>query len=224
MKPPPLTYEQATELLLNLVGWIERYEAEGYLATDRAYEDKLRAHADIAGIAHHQPRPRDPSTCCECVLATPNGPRRLPQLPLPGRGSVQRRPAPPGPPLRPADPRREGAGVSGYRTGRKVGRTLYKQVGRSPSDDDQLIGVLDTPELALYAADAMSAADAGMVYLVPTLDQLAAHLSEARRERGMSVRQVAAVTGTSASTVSRVERGYDVSLSGALALLQWATS
>ena len=35
-----------------------------------------------------------------------------------------------------------------WRTGRKVGRTVYAQVGREPSDDDALIGMFDTAELA----------------------------------------------------------------------------
>jgi hypothetical protein len=35
-----------------------------------------------------------------------------------------------------------------WRTGRKVGRTIYAQVGELPSDDDQLIGLMDTRELA----------------------------------------------------------------------------
>jgi hypothetical protein len=35
-----------------------------------------------------------------------------------------------------------------WRQGRKVGRTLYAQLGPEPSDNDPLIGVLDTPELA----------------------------------------------------------------------------
>ncbi len=35
-----------------------------------------------------------------------------------------------------------------YRTGRKVGRTIYRQVGTEPSDDDELVGLLDTPVLA----------------------------------------------------------------------------
>jgi hypothetical protein len=34
------------------------------------------------------------------------------------------------------------------RVGRKVGRTLYLQAGDQPSDDDRLIGLVDTPELA----------------------------------------------------------------------------
>jgi hypothetical protein len=38
-----------------------------------------------------------------------------------------------------------------WRQGRKVGRTLYAVVGDEPSDDDVLIGVLDTPELAALA-------------------------------------------------------------------------
>lgn len=35
-----------------------------------------------------------------------------------------------------------------WRTGRKVGRTIYAQVGDLPSDVDMLIGVMDTPVLA----------------------------------------------------------------------------
>lgn len=35
-----------------------------------------------------------------------------------------------------------------WRTGRKVGRTIYLQHGDEPSDDDQLIGVMDSPDLA----------------------------------------------------------------------------
>lgn len=41
-----------------------------------------------------------------------------------------------------------------WRPGRKVGRTIYAMVGPYPSDDDVLIGVMDTPELAEYAVDA----------------------------------------------------------------------
>lgn len=35
-----------------------------------------------------------------------------------------------------------------WRVGRKVGRTIYAQLGNEPSDNDPLIGVLDTAELA----------------------------------------------------------------------------
>jgi hypothetical protein len=38
--------------------------------------------------------------------------------------------------------------IEQWRTGRKVGRTIYRQVGEHPSDADLLIGVMDTPELA----------------------------------------------------------------------------
>lgn len=43
------------------------------------------------------------------------------------------------------------------RTGRKVGRTLYHQLGAEPSDDDELIGVMDTPDWARLVADAVNA-------------------------------------------------------------------
>jgi hypothetical protein len=44
-----------------------------------------------------------------------------------------------------------------WRTGRKVGRTLYVQLGEAPADRDPLIGVMDTPELAAMAVRAVNA-------------------------------------------------------------------
>jgi hypothetical protein len=38
-----------------------------------------------------------------------------------------------------------------WRTGRKVGRTIYAVVGPEATDDDVLIGVMDTRELAAEA-------------------------------------------------------------------------
>jgi hypothetical protein len=38
-----------------------------------------------------------------------------------------------------------------WRTGRKVGRTIYAQIGEQPSDLDVLIGVMDTTVLAQQA-------------------------------------------------------------------------
>lgn len=35
-----------------------------------------------------------------------------------------------------------------WRVGRHVGRTIYEQLGDEPGDNDPLIGVMDTPELA----------------------------------------------------------------------------
>lgn len=35
-----------------------------------------------------------------------------------------------------------------YRVGRHVGRTIYRQVGSYPSDADELVGLMDTQELA----------------------------------------------------------------------------
>lgn len=43
-----------------------------------------------------------------------------------------------------------------WRTGRKVGRTIYEQVGTDPSDDDRLIGIMDTPDLARRAVEAVN--------------------------------------------------------------------
>lgn len=45
-----------------------------------------------------------------------------------------------------------------WRTGRKLGRTVYVQVGPEPSDDDLLIGMMDTPEIATEAAGAHNVA------------------------------------------------------------------
>ena len=47
-----------------------------------------------------------------------------------------------------------------WRTGRKVGRTIYAQPGPEPSDDDVLIGTLDTPALAAEAVAAHNTAQA----------------------------------------------------------------
>ena len=45
-----------------------------------------------------------------------------------------------------------------WRTGRKVGRTVYAQLNPQPSDEDILIGVFDTRELATSAVEAHNAA------------------------------------------------------------------
>lgn len=50
-----------------------------------------------------------------------------------------------------------GGRVMIFRTGRRVGRTLYLQTGPGPADGDPLVGVLDTPALARYVARAASA-------------------------------------------------------------------
>ena len=44
-----------------------------------------------------------------------------------------------------------------WRVGRKVGRTIYAQLRATPSDDDPLIGVMDTPMLASHAVTAHNA-------------------------------------------------------------------
>lgn len=40
-----------------------------------------------------------------------------------------------------------------YRVGRKLGRTVYRQTG----DGEELIGVMDTPELGALVVDALNA-------------------------------------------------------------------
>ena len=43
-----------------------------------------------------------------------------------------------------------------WRTGRKVGRTIYVQNGDDPADGDRLIGMMDTPEMAALACAAVN--------------------------------------------------------------------
>jgi hypothetical protein len=44
-----------------------------------------------------------------------------------------------------------------WRVGRKVGRTIYLQLGDQPGDTDLLIGMMDTPDLARRVVEAMNA-------------------------------------------------------------------
>jgi hypothetical protein len=44
-----------------------------------------------------------------------------------------------------------------WRVGRKVGRTIYVQEGDDPSDEDMLIGVMDTEYLAELVVEAVNA-------------------------------------------------------------------
>jgi chromosome segregation ATPase len=59
-----------------------------------------------------------------------------------------------------------------WRTGRKVGRTIYAQQEWEPQDRDQLIGVMDTPELAQRVVDAVNAPtnDLAKLKMVTELD------------------------------------------------------
>jgi hypothetical protein len=41
-----------------------------------------------------------------------------------------------------------------WRQGRKLGRTIYAQAGGEPSDEDELIGLMDTEALAEEACEA----------------------------------------------------------------------
>lgn len=45
-----------------------------------------------------------------------------------------------------------------WRVGRTVGRTIYAQIGDTPSDLDPLIGVMDTIRLAIVAVEDHNAA------------------------------------------------------------------
>jgi hypothetical protein len=55
-------------------------------------------------------------------------------------------------------PNRQGSAMERFRVGRKVGRTIYRQTGQEPSDVDELVGVMDTPELAGLAVAGMNGA------------------------------------------------------------------
>jgi hypothetical protein len=51
-----------------------------------------------------------------------------------------------------SDPTTVPAPITGlWRTGRKVGRTIYVMHGVLPSDDDELLGMMDTAQLARKA-------------------------------------------------------------------------
>lgn len=69
-----------------------------------------------------------------------------------------------------------------WRTGRKVGRTLYAQQGDRPHDSDPLIGVMDTPELAERVVMAVNAA--GLSDIAP--DDIATYLAQSLVRRGWS--------------------------------------
>jgi hypothetical protein len=63
-----------------------------------------------------------------------------------------------------------------WRTGRHVGHHLYLQKGRRPSDGDEPIGTLFTPELARQAVDAVNAVQRVHRYL----DGIEEHCSKER--------------------------------------------
>ena len=69
-----------------------------------------------------------------------------------------------------------------WRVGRKVGRTIYRQEGVRPTDRDPLIGVMDTPELAEQAVEAVNAAS---LQDVPS-DDVAVFLATGLVRRGWS--------------------------------------
>lgn len=56
-----------------------------------------------------------------------------------------------------------------WRTGRKVGRTIYAQPGADLSDEDVLIGVMDTPALARSVVTEHNAARNARLKVAETL-------------------------------------------------------
>lgn len=57
--------------------------------------------------------------------------------------------------------------------------------------------------------------------LAKTLEFLPALVREARRQRRMTLREAADATGVSFNAISRFERGGDMMLSSAIALVRW---
>lgn len=54
-----------------------------------------------------------------------------------------------------------------YRVGRKLRRTLYRQVGPEPADSDQYLGIFDDPALAVLVARLLNEAHADRAYSTP---------------------------------------------------------
>ena len=57
--------------------------------------------------------------------------------------------------------------------------------------------------------------------IVDVLDRLPLIVREARRQRRMSLRQMAAAVGCSFSTITRIEHGGDGNLANAILILRW---
>lgn len=77
-----------------------------------------------------------------------------------------------------------------YRVGRKVGRTIYRMSGNEPSDADELIGMLDTRELAVLAVRGMNVAsehasgDRLLAYRMKELEEVLDEVLRSFHERG----------------------------------------
>ena len=89
-----------------------------------------------------------------------------------------------------------------WRTGRKVGRTIYAQDGPQASDDDRLIGVMDTPELAAQACEGHNTRISGQ----PVTD----HIQLERRSLPGRLRYLAAKLSDGQEYVSPVILALDV--------------
>ena len=57
--------------------------------------------------------------------------------------------------------------------------------------------------------------------IVDVLDRLPLIVREARRQRRLSLRQMAAAVGCSFSTINRIEQGSDGNLANAILILRW---
>jgi hypothetical protein len=65
-----------------------------------------------------------------------------------------------------------------WRTGRKLGRTIYEQVGPEPSDDDHLLGLMDSSELAEFVVNAVNAYETRAITRAESLKEAADALSD----------------------------------------------
>ena len=110
------------------------------------------------------------------------------------------------------------------RAGTQVHRTLYLHEG----DDLKgvLIGVMDTAELAAHVVQAANAWDwntnqTATDTAIQKLAGLHTALVARRRERGLSLRAAAEEIGIGFNTITRLEKGHDVTLDSAIAVLRW---
>lgn len=58
-----------------------------------------------------------------------------------------------------------------YRVGRKLRRTLYRQVGPEPADKDLFLGIFDDPAFAILVARLLNENHADRIYNDPMDDE-----------------------------------------------------
>lgn len=147
--PQPRTVAEAAIAALDA----SRGETGSPEPSDEAVEAALvsegSAHIAVVGCTCPWDDDGNPPSSCRC------GERREAQLDDDVRSILRAayavdRPASPA-------PREEAHRLHRLRTGRKVGRTIYVQLGVKPSDADGLVGMVDTPALAAALVRAYNA-------------------------------------------------------------------